>query len=79
MDNESTAQCELKLIVRTKLLSQTPQFSYCIILKQTSFKGLIAQWIEHPPSKRVVVGSNPTQSNMILGRYTNEKATAWFF
>lgn len=24
--------------------------------------GLIAQWIEHPPSKRVVVGSNPTQS-----------------
>lgn len=24
--------------------------------------GLIAQWIEHPPSKRAVVGSNPTQS-----------------
>ena len=27
------------------------------------FPGLIAQWIEHPPSKRVVVGSNPTQSD----------------
>ncbi len=24
--------------------------------------GLIAQWIEHPPSKRVVAGSNPAQS-----------------
>ncbi len=28
--------------------------------------GLIAQWIEHPPSKRVVVGSNPTQSMLFL-------------
>jgi hypothetical protein len=27
--------------------------------------GLIAQWIEHPPSKRVVVGSNPTQSGYL--------------
>ena len=25
--------------------------------------GLIAQWIEHPPSKRAVVGSSPTQSS----------------
>lgn len=24
--------------------------------------GLIAQWIEHPPSKRAVAGSNPAQS-----------------
>lgn len=24
--------------------------------------GLIAQWIEHPPSKRVVAGSSPAQS-----------------
>lgn len=28
------------------------------------FSGLIAQWIEHPPSKRVVVGSSPTQSTI---------------
>ncbi len=27
-----------------------------------SFYGLIAQWIEHLPSKPVVVGSSPTQS-----------------
>lgn len=26
------------------------------------FLGLIAQWIEHPPSKRVVAGSSPAQS-----------------
>ncbi len=31
-----------------------------------TFHGLIAQWIEHPPSKRVVVGSNPTQSEFFL-------------
>ncbi len=24
--------------------------------------GLVAQWIEHPPSKRVVAGSNPARS-----------------
>ena len=24
------------------------------------FRALVAQWIEHPPSKRRVVGSNPT-------------------
>ena len=24
--------------------------------------GLVAQWIEHPPSKRAVTGSNPVQS-----------------
>ena len=28
--------------------------------------GLIAQWIEHPPSKRVVAGSSPAQSNPFL-------------
>ena len=33
---------------------------FCFIYK---LLGLIAQWIEHPPSKRVVVGSNPTQSD----------------
>lgn len=34
--------------------------SFCYRLQ-----GLIAQWIEHPPSKRVVVGSNPTQSEIL--------------
>lgn len=29
---------------------------------ESSYFGLIAQWIEHPPSKRVVAGSNPAQS-----------------
>lgn len=27
--------------------------------------GLIAQWIEHPPSKRTVAGSNPAQSVLL--------------
>lgn len=27
--------------------------------------GLIAQWIEHPPSKRAVAGSSPAQSDRI--------------
>ena len=35
-------------------------YDYCMLI--SLFHGLIAQWIEHPPSKRVVVGSNPTQS-----------------
>jgi hypothetical protein len=41
---------------------QKGQFVYDIVL----LHGLIAQWIEHPPSKRVVVGSNPTQSNSLF-------------
>ncbi|MDF2549742.1 MAG: hypothetical protein K0S07_809 [Chlamydiales bacterium] len=32
------------------------------MLNYTFISGLIAQRIEHPPSKRVVVGSNPTRS-----------------
>lgn len=34
---------------------------FCILVGY----GLIAQWIEHPPSKRVVAGSSPAQSNFI--------------
>lgn len=40
--------------------------------------GLIAQWIEHPPSKRVVAGSNPAQSvfeDHIMSK-KNEKLTS---
>lgn len=28
--------------------------------------GPIAQWIEHPPSKRMVAGSNPARSGQML-------------
>ena len=28
---------------------------------------LVAQWIEHPPSKRRVVGSNPTGRDFLQG------------
>lgn len=31
--------------------------------------GLIAQWIEHPPSKRAVAGSNPAQSVLFFPCY----------
>jgi hypothetical protein len=37
-------------------------------VKVSSFHGLIAQRIEHPPSKRVVAGSNPAQSNISYGK-----------
>ena len=44
---------------------------FCIIgrlvLVKFEIRGLIAQWIEHPPSKRAVVGSSPTQSVFFLG------------
>ena len=33
---------------------------YNIILVVVGKRAPVAQWIEHPPSKRVVVGSNPT-------------------
>lgn len=33
-----------------------------IIWYQFNAFGLIAQWIEHPPSKRVVAGSSPARS-----------------
>ncbi len=33
------------------------------VSKMRSF-GSIAQWIEHPPSKRVVAGSNPARSDL---------------
>ena len=46
------------------------------IVLQISFSfGLIAQWIEHLPSKPVVVGSSPTQSVSISGLLQNEKCT----
>ncbi len=39
-----------------------------IVYPLSTIFGLIAQWIEHPPSKRAVVGSSPTQSNSFITR-----------
>jgi hypothetical protein len=39
-----------------------------LFIYETVF-GLIAQWIEHLPSKPVVVGSSPTQSVCVLDQY----------
>jgi hypothetical protein len=39
----------------------------------TEILGLIAQGIEHPPSKRAVAGSNPAQSELLgIKRSTHE-------
>jgi hypothetical protein len=34
----------------------------CFLCRILASSGLIAQWIEHPPSKRAVAGSSPAQS-----------------
>lgn len=54
--------CYLNHEFSLKTLDNNPPeiYDYCLLF--LFLLGLIAQWIEHPPSKRVVVGSNPTQS-----------------
>lgn len=45
--------------------SKLPKDYHAIsIYNYSNSSGPIAQWIEHPPSKRVVAGSNPARSNL---------------
>lgn len=41
--------------------------------------GLIAQWIEHPPSKRAVAGSSPAQSVFPQGFYEDPLRRASYY
>lgn len=56
-------QSEKSLKIRSFIVKMLPFIANAIHSIYVIFYGLIAQWIEHPPSKRVVAGSNPAQSD----------------
>ena len=49
----------IKEVFPCKKVISEQKWKYKIVIKAQKYKVLVAQWIEHPPGVRKVMGSNP--------------------